>query len=52
MPLPEINAFVPAIDAETWTLRVHGMVDRELTLDFDDEITAGACVTRREEVPA
>jgi proton-translocating NAD(P)+ transhydrogenase subunit alpha len=24
----------------------------ELTLDFDDEITAGACVTRREEVAA
>jgi DMSO/TMAO reductase YedYZ molybdopterin-dependent catalytic subunit len=28
--------FVPAIDAETWTLRVHGMVDRELTLGFYD----------------
>jgi DMSO/TMAO reductase YedYZ molybdopterin-dependent catalytic subunit len=28
--------FVPAIDAETWTLRVHGMVDRELTVGFDD----------------
>ena len=27
--------FVPGIDADTWTLRVHGMVDRELTLDFD-----------------
>ena len=27
--------FVPAIDAATWTLRVHGMVDREITLDFD-----------------
>jgi DMSO/TMAO reductase YedYZ molybdopterin-dependent catalytic subunit len=27
--------FVPAIDAATWTLRVHGMVDREMTLDFD-----------------
>ena len=24
----------------------------ELALDFEDEITAGACVTRREEVPA
>jgi NAD(P) transhydrogenase subunit alpha len=24
----------------------------ELTLDFEDEITAGACVTRKEEVPA
>jgi DMSO/TMAO reductase YedYZ molybdopterin-dependent catalytic subunit len=28
--------FVPAIDAETWTLRVHGMVDREIILDFDE----------------
>jgi DMSO/TMAO reductase YedYZ molybdopterin-dependent catalytic subunit len=27
--------FVPAIDAGAWTLRVHGMVDREITLDFD-----------------
>ncbi len=27
--------FVPAIDAATWTLRVHGMVDRDITLDFD-----------------
>ena len=27
--------FVPAIDAATWTLRVHGMVDREITLDYD-----------------
>jgi DMSO/TMAO reductase YedYZ molybdopterin-dependent catalytic subunit len=27
--------FVPAVDAATWTLRVHGMVDREITLDFD-----------------
>jgi NAD(P) transhydrogenase subunit alpha len=24
----------------------------ELALDFDDEITAGACVTRKQEVPA
>ncbi len=28
--------FVPAIDAESWTLRVHGMVDREITLGFED----------------
>jgi len=28
--------FVPAIDATAWTLRVHGMVDRELTLDYDE----------------
>ena len=26
---------VPRIDARTWRLRVHGMVDRELELDFD-----------------
>jgi len=32
----------------------HLVVDGELTLDWDDEITAGACVTRRDEaeVPA
>ncbi len=30
----------------------HLVSDGELLLDFDDEITAGACVTRREEVPA
>jgi DMSO/TMAO reductase YedYZ molybdopterin-dependent catalytic subunit len=28
--------FVPAIDAETWTVRLHGMVDRELTRDLDE----------------
>ncbi len=28
--------FVPALDAESWALRVHGMLDREITLDFDD----------------
>jgi DMSO/TMAO reductase YedYZ molybdopterin-dependent catalytic subunit len=27
--------FVPAVDAATWSLRVHGMVERELTLDYD-----------------
>jgi len=30
----------------------HLVSDGELRLDFSDEITAGACVTRREEVPA
>jgi NAD(P) transhydrogenase subunit alpha len=29
----------------------HLAPEGELSLDFDDEITAGACVTRREEVP-
>jgi DMSO/TMAO reductase YedYZ molybdopterin-dependent catalytic subunit len=27
---------VPRIDVDTWTLRVHGMVDREMTYTFDD----------------
>jgi NAD(P) transhydrogenase subunit alpha len=30
----------------------HLVQEGELTLDFSDEITAGACVTRKEEVPA
>jgi len=30
----------------------HLAPDGELALDFEDEITAGACVTRKEEVPA
>ena len=28
--------FVPAVDAESWALRVHGMVDHEIALGFDD----------------
>ncbi|HET9671349.1 MAG TPA: molybdopterin-dependent oxidoreductase, partial [Actinomycetota bacterium] len=31
--------FVPAVDASDWSLRVHGMVDRELTLDLDGLLT-------------
>jgi DMSO/TMAO reductase YedYZ molybdopterin-dependent catalytic subunit len=27
---------VPRVDVDTWSLRVHGMVDRELTYSFDD----------------
>lgn len=27
---------VPQVDVDDWTLRVHGMVDRELVLSFDD----------------
>jgi proton-translocating NAD(P)+ transhydrogenase subunit alpha len=30
----------------------HLALEGELKLDFEDEITAGACVTRKEEVPA
>ena len=26
---------MPAVRAEDWTLRIHGMVDREITLDFE-----------------
>ena len=26
--------FVPAVDATTWQLRIHGMVDREMTLSY------------------
>jgi NAD/NADP transhydrogenase alpha subunit len=33
-------------------LMTHLAPDGELQLDWDDVITAGACVTRREEVPA
>jgi H+-translocating NAD(P) transhydrogenase subunit alpha len=33
-------------------LLTHLAPNAELVLDFEDEITAGACVTRREEVPA
>jgi DMSO/TMAO reductase YedYZ molybdopterin-dependent catalytic subunit len=32
----DTSLFVPAIDAETWSLRVHGMVDREITIGFDE----------------
>ena len=34
------------------SLLQHLAPEGELRLDFDDEIVAGACVTRREEVPA
>jgi NAD(P) transhydrogenase subunit alpha len=33
-------------------LLLHLAPEGELVLDFDDEITAGTCVTRKEEVPA
>jgi DMSO/TMAO reductase YedYZ molybdopterin-dependent catalytic subunit len=33
------TAFVPpAVDVTTWTLRIHGMVDREVTLTYDQLI--------------
>jgi len=33
-------------------LAQHLAPEGELKLDFEDEITSGACVTRKEEVPA
>ena len=33
---------VPAIDPNEWQLRIHGMVDSELTLTFDDLSTGGS----------
>jgi DMSO/TMAO reductase YedYZ molybdopterin-dependent catalytic subunit len=30
---------VPAIEPATWALRIHGMVEQELTLTFDDLVT-------------
>jgi H+-translocating NAD(P) transhydrogenase subunit alpha len=35
-----------------YALLTHLAPEGELKLDWDDEITSGACVTRREEVPA
>lgn len=32
---------VPTIDAASWSLRIHGLVDRELTLSFDDLLRRG-----------
>jgi DMSO/TMAO reductase YedYZ molybdopterin-dependent catalytic subunit len=31
----DTTLFVPAVDASTWSLRVHGMVEREITLDYE-----------------
>jgi len=48
---------VPAHASQLYARNVHALLthlapEGELRLDWDDEITAGACVTRREEVPA
>ncbi len=32
----DTTLFVPAVDATTWSLRIHGMVDRDLQLDYSD----------------
>jgi H+-translocating NAD(P) transhydrogenase subunit alpha len=48
---------VSAHASQLYARNVHALLthlapEGELRLDWDDEITAGACVTRREEVPA
>lgn len=48
---------VPVHASQLFARNVHALLthlapDGELRLDWEDEITAGACVTRREEVPA
>ena len=37
----DINLSVPSIDVETWRLRVHGLVEREVELSFDDLVARG-----------
>ena len=52
---PELDALPrePALRAQRRRLLVNHLApEGELALDFEDEITAGACVTRKEEVPA
>ena len=42
---------VPTVTAEEWRLRVHGMVERELMLDFD-ELMARPLIERDITLPA
>jgi DMSO/TMAO reductase YedYZ molybdopterin-dependent catalytic subunit len=37
--------FVPSVSADTWTLRIHGMVDRAITLDYR-QLLARALIER------
>ena len=55
--LTDLPSTMPAHASQLYSKNVaalldHLIVDGELKLDFEDEITAGACVTRREEVAA
>ncbi len=55
--LTNLPSTMPAHASQLYSKNVgallsHLVSDGELTLDFEDEITAGACVTRREEVRA
>ena len=52
-----LPATVPVHASKLYARNVHALLTHlapggELNLDWDDEIIAGACVTRREEVPA
>ena len=52
-----LPATVPVHASKLYARNVHALLTHlapagELNLDWEDEITAGACVTRREEVPA
>ncbi len=55
--LLNLPSTMPSHSSQLYSKNVGALLDHltkdgELTLDFDDEITAGACVTRREEVHA
>ena len=55
--LTDLPSTMPAHASQLYSKNVaalldHLIADGELKLDFEDEITAGACVTRREEVAA
>ena len=52
-----LAAMVPVHASRLFSRNVHALLthlapEGELRLDWEDEITAGACVTRHEEVPA
>jgi proton-translocating NAD(P)+ transhydrogenase subunit alpha len=55
--LTNLPSTMPAHASQLYSKNVGALLDHlvsdgDLVLDFEDEITAGACVTRREEVPA
>jgi H+-translocating NAD(P) transhydrogenase subunit alpha len=55
--LTNLASTMPFHASQLYSKNVGALIDHlveagELQLDFEDEITAGACVTRREEVPA
>jgi sulfite oxidase len=37
----DTNLAVPRVDAATWTLRLHGMVESDLRLDYDELLRSG-----------